>query len=159
MKTITLSNTDKLAIVDDEDFDHLSRFTWHLDRYGYPVRKLPRNGGESKNRRMHRMIMDASMIDHANRDKLDNTRANLRACTSKQNAKNRTGYGNSGFKGVWHDKSGTRRKPFKASINDNRRHIHLGWFATAEEAADAYDRAALALPDADAFTVINRIAA
>jgi hypothetical protein len=38
MKQIPLKNSDQLAQCDDEDFDYLNQFNWHLDKDGYAVR-------------------------------------------------------------------------------------------------------------------------
>jgi hypothetical protein len=73
-------------------------------------------------------------IDHINGDKLDNRIENLRAATVGQNQHNRKTNANntSGYKGVsWHK----ARKKWVARITLERKNIHLGYFANAEEAA------------------------
>jgi hypothetical protein len=81
------------------------------------------------------------IIDHINHDTLDNRRQNLRKCTGTQNKTNSKIYRNnkSGFKGVhWHKRDGT----WGASIGYNGKQIHIGYFATLEEAARAYNETA-----------------
>jgi adenylylsulfate kinase-like enzyme len=77
----------KCAIVDPVDFVRLSRHRWKL-RNGYAVTLI-----DGKTVRMHRDVMqenDPSMvIDHINRDRLDNRRLNLRRLTPLENANNR----------------------------------------------------------------------
>lgn len=81
-------------------------------------------------------------IDHINGDKSDNRFENLRLSNQSQNSANsRTPKNNtSGFKGVcWHKKA----KKWAARIKVNRQEIYLGLFKTKEEAAEAYNKAAL----------------
>jgi len=118
---------------------------------------------------VHRVIMNAPKgmdVDHINGDRLDNRKENLRICTRAQNCQNKKlrRDSKSGYKGVYErvgrrkytsKKTGKvtwyvpeRKKPFKAYISDpttaypKKRHISLGHYATAEEAARVYDKAA-----------------
>jgi hypothetical protein len=93
---------------------------------------------------MHRVIVGAAkgqQVDHVNGDTLDNRRSNLRLATSAENGRNRARHRNnlSGYKGV---SPPARGKQWTAEIRGEGRRIHLGSFATAEEAARAYDAAA-----------------
>ncbi len=91
---------------------------------------------------MHREILglkykDGKVSDHINGNGLDNRRSNLRVCTASQNAWNRRSNSKCGYRGV--------RKFFhrwQARIQVNRKCRHLGMYATAIEAAKAYDKAA-----------------
>ena len=78
-------------------------------------------------------------IDHINRDSLDDRWVNLREASNSQNNANKLKQRNStsGFKGVFRDRRKST-KPWYAQI----KHRSLGAFATAEEAAAAYDAAA-----------------
>jgi hypothetical protein len=69
------------------------------------------------------------VIDHINRDKLDNRIVNLRSVTPQQNQFNRGG------KGYCYDNKSNK---YKAYISVNSKDIHLGLFNTPEEATDAY---------------------
>ena len=120
---------------------------------------------------MHRVVMDAPKgmdVDHINGDTLDNRKQNLRLCTQSQNSMNKKlrSDSRSGFKGVyekptpWKYKYVSKKtgevsireympkKPFQAYIADpntpakRKRHIRLGYYATKEEAARAYDKKA-----------------
>jgi predicted DNA-binding WGR domain protein len=71
------------------------------------------------------------VADHINGDKLDNRRANLRAVTASENARNRRSANATGFKNV------TRRWDGQGYEGK----LSLGTFTTPEEAAEAVARA------------------
>lgn len=92
MKKIPLSQ-GKFAIVDDEDFEFLSQWKWHLHKDGYAARTqwLPDTGGKKKNFMMHRVLNKTPIgmhTDHINNIRLDNRRKNLRTATRAQNYMN-----------------------------------------------------------------------
>jgi hypothetical protein len=80
------------------------------------------------------------VVDHIDGNGLNNTRVNLRICTSAQNICNSKGRSKtSKYKGV------TRRKmsnKWFAQIKFNRKHIDIGRFDNEIEAAKAYDNVA-----------------
>jgi hypothetical protein len=81
------------------------------------------------------------LIDHINGDGVDNRIANLRAATNSENrvnARPNTG-SHSGLRGAHWSKSEGR---WRSSIRVNGRYVHLGWFETKEDAAEAYAIAA-----------------
>jgi hypothetical protein len=98
---------------------------------------------------LHRLIMNTPkgmQTDHISGDTLDNRKENLRVATSAENSRNRgkSRTNTSGFKGVTYVKKkkhmiNERSKPWKARIRHNGKLIHLGMFATPEEAGKAYD--------------------
>lgn len=133
------------ALVDDADYEELSRYKWHLDTGGYARRTVYTPPRVDEN--MHRQIMKAPahlQIDHINHNKLDNRRENLRIATHDQNNQNRQPGPNesSRYKGVGWDKN---RGLWHAKISVNRRTINLGRFTTQREAAQVYNEHAIKL--------------
>lgn len=96
---------------------------------------------------LHRFILDAPgdrVVDHRNHNTLDNTRANLRLATRSQNSMNTYPMRQSKYgRGVWKQANPSLKNPFRASIRFHGKRIDLGGFPTAQEAAMAYDRAAI----------------
>jgi hypothetical protein len=138
MAEIRLGRTGKVALVDDEDFDRLSRRWWATGRAGY-AESRDKDGSVIL---MHREILGVVpgiWVDHINGDRLDNRRSNLRPATHQQNLMNRgTNKNNqSGYKGVYQELG-----LWRACIKINGRNRHLGNFDDAETAARAYDFAA-----------------
>lgn len=96
---------------------------------------------------MHRLIMRVTdksvLVDHRDRNTLDNRKRNLRTANRSQNGWNskikRTN--RSGIKGIyWH----AANRKWIAQISIERKHKYLGSFATREEAAAVYEQAASA---------------
>lgn len=130
------------SIVDDEDYARVSLYEWRLTTKGYVVRC---GSTEDETVSLHNFVLGlppSSGVDHINLNKLDNYRQNLRLTTNSGNGQNRTKFSNntSGFKGVsFHAGKGK----FGASIKINYKALHLGYFSSKEDAARAYDEAAI----------------
>ncbi len=80
-------------------------------------------------------------IDHINGVGVDNRWCNLREATRSQNMANNVKIKNntSGYRGVsWHK----NRNKYIANIRINNRLEYLGYYATPEKAAEAYNKAA-----------------
>lgn len=77
----------------------------------------------------------ADQIDHINGDPADNRICNLREATNGQNSANRRALRGRALKGIWFD---ARRNHWRATVCRSGRLIHIGVFASAEEAHSAY---------------------
>lgn len=77
----------KAAKVSPEDFALLNQHSWHVNQNGYAVTKV-----KGRQKAMHRMVTGTQspyiFVDHADNDRLNNTRENLREMTPKENANN-----------------------------------------------------------------------
>jgi hypothetical protein len=82
-----------------------------------------------------------SEIDHRNLNHQDNRIDNLRIATPTQNGYNRAMPANENGRGV--TSSGKIAKPWRAQMRINGRKTNLGHFKTREEAAVAYEEAAI----------------
>jgi hypothetical protein len=136
-----------LALVDDCDYEMLMAFgNWHAHSCPpkeYAGTRVKDALGIWRTVRMHTVIAPSwPLIDHVNGDGLDNRRENLRPATNAQNMRNRGKQTNntSGFKGAFYF---PRTGRWKSQITVNRRALHLGYYLSAEDAARAYDAAAL----------------
>lgn len=140
MKKIPLTR-GKFALVDDDDYEELSKYKWRITSNGYALHTGPRDKDRKrKTFLMHRLIMDTPLglcTDHKNGNKLDNRKENLRICTYSQNNYNipKKKDNISGCKGVgFHTKSGK----YRSRIVVNKKAIHLGLFTKIEDAYNAY---------------------
>lgn len=79
-------------------------------------------------------------IDHINRNKLDNRKANLRECRHIDNTHNRKSYNKFGQQGIRKIKRNLN-KSYMASIINNKKFIFLGYYKTKEEAIKAREKA------------------
>jgi hypothetical protein len=134
------------AEVSDEDFAELSQHRWCAarDHNTYYAVRTKTNNGVHTHIRMHREVIKAEkgqIVDHKDRNTLNNTRGNLRICDALGNSRNRKVRSDSrtGLKGVYLI---TRYGRFQARITLGSDEVSLGVFPTAIEAAEAYNKAA-----------------
>lgn len=138
----------KYAIVDAEDYERLNAYKWHCTHYGYAKRAVSNKSGKGGRQGavyMHRVVCPAPegmIVDHINRNSLDNRRANLRAATQKQNVWNRKFVrkgGKTRYNGIrWDHNKGK----WQVRLTINGRRASFGYYADETEAAKAYDRVA-----------------
>lgn len=83
---VRLNNCNDVMLCDLEVWSRLKYHSWNKDNLGYA-----RSGDSKKKYRFHSLVMKCGpneVIDHINRDRLDNRRSNLRAVNHSQNAFN-----------------------------------------------------------------------
>lgn len=147
IREISLAKTDKVALVDEYDFYHLSQFSWSLIEQGqnsYAKTEINRTTIY-----MHQLILVSPskefFPDHIDGNGLNNQRINLRLVTRSQNQWNRSKTDStvtSQYKGVYYAKD---RQKWRAQINANGKRTLLGHFKTEVGAARAYNKAAVEL--------------
>ena len=164
MKIINLPNGSEV-IVDEKSFDELSKYKWYYN-LGYAVRratKEEKENGSPNFIRMHRQLLNAPegiLVDHINRNRLDNRLENLRLCDKSKNAMNSEkiletikGKSSSIYKGVYWAKD---RNKWRATIKVSGKNIHIGSFDNEIEAAKAYND--YAIKHFGEFAFLNEIA-
>ena len=138
MKLIPLSR-GMFTKVDDEDFDWLIQFNWHVVT-GYNTCYAGRwttRGNKRVSIKMHREILglDGSepLVDHDDGDGLNNQRYNLLISNKQLNALNSDRVRNA--TGIYYDKARNRWKAFLLQPKH-----YVGTFKTREEAEEALDK-------------------
>ena len=149
IKIVSPKYGEKVCTMDTGDYESKIK-NYHIGLATQPgsnvyYGKLCIGNGESM--LLHKFIIGAdSTVDHIDGNGLNCRRNNLRTCTHAENMRNTKPHRDnkySGFKGVSYDRHGLRQKRYIARIGVERRSIYLGIYETAEEAARAYNTAAV----------------
>ena len=133
-------NKNAIALVSKETLNIVLKFKWYLGKNGYPVtyQSIDQEIKLGKPWCMHKIITPrlskGYVIDHINRNKLDNRLSNLRICTSIQNSYN-TSRINNKYKGV---KKGSNNT-WNAIISKDGKIHEIKNIKTEKEAAKIYD--------------------
>lgn len=137
MKLLKLTK-GKYSKVDDEDFEILNNYKWYATKSKkrssyYAKRDVYSKLGEGrkikKSIHLHRFITncpDGSVVDHLDRDGLNNQKSNLKICSFRENCSNKSN--SKKYMGVY--KTG---KKFVAKIT-----ITIGIYEKEIDAAQAY---------------------
>lgn len=143
MKKIKLSQ-NKYALVDNEDFEFLSQWKWHLNNTGYAMRSQHIPGAyKHKNILMHRVInktAEGLQTDHRDHNPLNNQKHNLRTVTLQQNHFNMLTHKNSrsGYRGIsWFNQT----QKWRVRIMVSGKEIALGYYYNLKNAVLARKQA------------------
>jgi hypothetical protein len=131
------------AIIDDEDFERLAQYNWfvlktvlvtsvHLSAGRWVIGSKPR-----KCIRVHYDVLNIRpirglVIDHINRNSLDNRKENLQISNKRQNFMNSNHADNAS--GVRYEKARCTWKAFAPSVYGKA--VYLGSFKTREQAVE-----------------------
>jgi len=133
------------TLVDPDVYAWARASRWYMNSRGYVFRhRDPLRKNHRQTERLHNLILapgSGQVVDHINRNPLDNRRSNLRLVTPAENAMNRgTRTGVSAYRGVT---QGAGR--WEVRIRTRNVRVHLGYYGRPEEAAYVYDLFALLL--------------
>lgn len=146
MKALPLTQ-GKLAAVDSEDFERLSKYNWRYTRHANSAAREVSILGSQKVKVIPiacEVLQTGKRVDHKDCDGLNNQKLNLRICTTSQNAQNsrKATEASSEYKGVWRDEA---RNKWRSRIMLNGAEYFIGRYKTEVQAAVFYDLAAVHL--------------
>mgnify|MGYP001229239520 CR=1 FL=1 len=127
-----------IILVDDEDFDELSKYRWVISG-GYAKHEFWKDNKPNPTL-IHRFILgqlaENKIVDHIDRNPLNNQKSNLRICTQSENIFNspRKKNNKSGFVGV---RFYQQQNKWEAYIMKDRKKYNLGRYDTIEKAIKA----------------------
>lgn len=138
---ITDRNTtiESVVLVDSQHVDLINKYQWSFDKKQYVV---------SSRGKIHRIVLGLenpkTFVDHIDGNKLNNLSRNLRIATNAENQMNKKSQAGStsSFKGVSFAGKTCKSRPYRATIFVNGKQQFLGYHATEEQAALAYNEAA-----------------
>jgi hypothetical protein len=132
---------DHTLLVDDADFDVVNKIKWSL----FTVKGQFKYAYNREKKLLHRYLLNperSMVVDHIDGNGLNCQRSNMRVCTIAENIRNSrlSKRSTTGYKGVYHNQQVRR---YLALIIINKKRIHIGYYRTAELAAEAYNNAAI----------------
>ncbi len=141
-------------LVSPDDRDLVDQYPYSVSSFGYVIVSM---GSRDRQYALHRVVAermygpcpDGMVVDHVNRNRLDNRRENLRYVDRVLHSHNRTTRSKNGYRGV---EKNTTGGGYRGSIKKNGVRYRSSTYRTSEEAARWYDRKARELYGDDAVT-------
>ncbi len=137
-------NHGNIMLISKNDVNLVANFKWYLGASGYPSTYGTYDGTikYSAPLPLHKLLFpqidEGMVVDHINRDRMDNRRTNLRVCTALQNSYNRSKLKGQRYKGV--SKHETKKGvTYIASITKDGVKHEIKDIETEEQAAKVYD--------------------
>jgi hypothetical protein len=149
VKIIKTQNFQVSVLVDDEDFERLNQYNWFLTAKGYITRNVKKDNGKWTRSYMHKEILsvpEGFEVEHADQNKANNQKSNLRPATRSQNMANvrraQKVNAHSKYKGVsFLKKNGyVLKKPWLSYIKVDYKMYYNGYYDTEAEAAHIYNQ-------------------
>ena len=120
-----------IVLIDTEDVGKLKEYCFRMHNKGYITTSI-----KGKTKYLHQIVYgnlkEGFEIDHINRNKLDNRKCNLRQCKHIDNTHNRIKENKYTQQGITKLKR-LKTKPYHVRVAN----IHIGYYATIEEAVQA----------------------
>jgi hypothetical protein len=150
-------NKGYYTILDADDYDRIIKSHWWVQVKGdtFYAEAVSKINGKWKHVKMHREILglvrgDGNMVDHKNRNGLDNRKSNMRLSTKSSNGYNckMKSHNTSGYRGVHWSKAASK---WQTRIGVNGSPKYLGCYVDIIEAASEYDKASIKFWGKDAI--------
>lgn len=148
MKKIPLTQ-GKFTFVDDDVYEWASKFKWYAHKHTcgryYAARNVLKSNGRRTLEYLHRRIVQAARGEdthHKDEDSLNNQGSNLQIVTRAQHVRltpRNKANKMSKFRGVTRNR---RDGNWQVRIYVRPKNLHIGYFDSEKEAAQAYDTAA-----------------
>ena len=146
MREIYVDGSDKPALVDDEDYEKVSKYNWSLGGNQVKYARVTTGG---RTVYMHHLVLGVFdpdklwPIEHMDDNYLNNQKINLleSTCSANQQGvpKPKTAVIQSNYLGVsWHK----HRQKWMVKVSKDGIQYHVGYFYSEQEAAKAYNEAA-----------------
>jgi hypothetical protein len=136
-------DNDIKFLIDLDDYKLIKKYYWNIDPKGYIKGCM-----NSKSIFLHRFIMNCPqdlVVDHIDRNPLNNKKENLRIVVRRENTRNKNKLSGTTSKyiGVYQEKTTGK---WRAQIHfDDGRQVKLGTFEYEKDAALAYNKKAIEL--------------
>jgi len=142
-----ISTQGMIILVDDEDYEWLSKYRWGTYKKKNRYKYYAYASIDGKQRPIHRVLTNAQkgeQVDHINQNALDNRKENLRICSISQNMMNVGPLTNnkSGYRGIYYDRS---RNKWCSEIIAHGKCYKIGRFDNISDAIKYRDAYALQL--------------